>query len=188
LSGWYLDRDGHRVDVCFAAVQGPGRTTGSRFGVGDPVQAERMWTQMRERPDIVFAHEEDTFSKFGFPLHALGYRSHSVAQRTSPQASLDSRVTFTHMLTISQTAARAWHWPWGAPGGGNFRLPLLVLPVGFVADTLFWGAAILTMLLTPRFVRRYRRRRDGLCLECGYNLTGLPSDRCPECGHPFKTR
>jgi hypothetical protein len=30
--------------------------------------------------------------------------------------------------------------------------------------------------------RRYRRRKKGLCLECGYNLTGNTSGVCPECG------
>jgi predicted Zn-ribbon and HTH transcriptional regulator len=36
--------------------------------------------------------------------------------------------------------------------------------------------------------RRRRRRRyrltHGLCLTCGYNLTGNVSGRCPECGTP----
>ena len=31
-------------------------------------------------------------------------------------------------------------------------------------------------------VRRWRRRRRGRCLECGYNLTGNVSGVCPECG------
>jgi len=33
--------------------------------------------------------------------------------------------------------------------------------------------------------RRWRRRfrlTHGLCLTCGYNLTGNVSGRCPECG------
>ena len=31
-------------------------------------------------------------------------------------------------------------------------------------------------------LRRYRRRRKGLCLKCGYNLSGNISGVCPECG------
>jgi len=30
--------------------------------------------------------------------------------------------------------------------------------------------------------RRYMRREKGLCLKCGYNLTGNVSGICPECG------
>ncbi len=31
-------------------------------------------------------------------------------------------------------------------------------------------------------LRRHRRRKRGLCLKCGYNLTGNTSGICPECG------
>lgn len=31
-------------------------------------------------------------------------------------------------------------------------------------------------------VRRFRRRRRGLCVKCGYNLIGNTSGICPECG------
>jgi hypothetical protein len=35
-----------------------------------------------------------------------------------------------------------------------------------------------------RTCRTARRRRRGLCLHCGYDLTGNVSGRCPECGTP----
>ena len=31
-------------------------------------------------------------------------------------------------------------------------------------------------------LRRWRRRRKGLCIRCGYNLAGNVSRVCPECG------
>jgi hypothetical protein len=54
----------------------------------------------------------------------------------------------------------------------------------------WWALFPLLMILpTGAFVRgpmrRWRRRRRGLCVECGYNLTGLTEARCPECGRAF---
>jgi hypothetical protein len=34
-------------------------------------------------------------------------------------------------------------------------------------------------------LRRWRRRRRGLCHKCGYNLRGLTESRCPECSTEF---
>ncbi len=35
-------------------------------------------------------------------------------------------------------------------------------------------------------LRRYRRRRGGLCVKCGYDLHGNESGVCPECGTNLK--
>jgi len=44
---------------------------------------------------------------------------------------------------------------------------------------------------TAAFIRgpvlRWRRRRRGLCLKCGYDLTGNVSGVCPECGSELVT-
>ena len=42
--------------------------------------------------------------------------------------------------------------------------------------------------LAAREPLRKRRRRRGLCTECGYDLTGNASGKCPECGVPVSPR
>lgn len=43
-----------------------------------------------------------------------------------------------------------------------------------------WSCPLVCLIRGP--LRRLRRRRRGLCINCGYNLTGAPEPRCPECG------
>jgi len=45
---------------------------------------------------------------------------------------------------------------------------------------LFGVPASLAIAFSPK--RRWRRRRAGRCIYCGYNLTGNLSGVCPECG------
>lgn len=64
--------------------------------------------------------------------------------------------------TIRMFGVRTWIWP----------------PIA-----LFAAYPILTFA-RDRYSRRVRlcRKRNGQCLECGYDLTGLVEPRCPECG------
>ena len=57
----------------------------------------------------------------------------------------------------------------------------------------FWALVILlaiypTLAFACGPLRRHRRRKRGLCVRCGYNLTGLMEPRCPECGTEITPR
>lgn len=79
----------------------------------------------------------------------------------------------------------SWWWHYAE----NTRWPDMTLVTSRVTQILFpvWVLPPL-FLLYPGIVfirgpvRRWRRKRKGLCLKCGYDLTGLASPRCPECG------
>ena len=57
----------------------------------------------------------------------------------------------------------------------SFNMPLLIPTVGCTF--------MLALSFIP-FGRRRKRRRLGLCLNCGYDLRAS-KERCPECGHSF---
>ena len=59
-------------------------------------------------------------------------------------------------------------------------LPLGIIPLGTVLNTLVYAAAIWTIVILPRDVRLRRRLRRGQCVRCGYQLRDHGS--CPECG------
>jgi len=50
------------------------------------------------------------------------------------------------------------------------------------ASVPLWMPWVPTIVLTAFLIRAARRPRPGLCLACGYNLTGALSPTCPECG------
>ena len=86
-------------------------------------------------------------------------------------------------------------------GGGGFVLGTLLkswaLPnwlIGVFTSTICVTASLLGIQLFWRkplraYIRRELNQRGiPVCLHCGYNLTGLPELRCPECGQPFEAK
>ena len=49
------------------------------------------------------------------------------------------------------------------------------------------GVTVVALRYRPE-LDRWRRYFGGFCERCGYNLTGLPSDICPECGNEHAKR
>lgn len=70
--------------------------------------------------------------------------------------------------------------------GNDRALPYLPIFPGFLFSSLLYAAPWWLLLLTPGVVKRWRRRRRGRCIECGYELAGLAVEdgarTCPECG------
>ena len=62
------------------------------------------------------------------------------------------------------------------------HLPIKIVWFGFVVNSLFY-AGVLCLLMCGSFaLRRFMRRKRGLCVACGYELRGDFSAGCPECG------
>lgn len=69
------------------------------------------------------------------------------------------------------------------PGRDAVVLPLRPLWPGFALNTCFYAFLAWSLIRAPRTLRRWRRRRAGRCIACGYDLKGLAEDApCPECG------
>lgn len=71
--------------------------------------------------------------------------------------------------------------PTGTSGGQTVRFAVVVTPF-WIPPTFLAAYPIFALIRGP--LRRWRRRRRGLCLNCGYNLEGNMSGVCPECGDP----
>ena len=115
-----------------------------------------------------------------------------VESRTYIKRTRDYRVFAVETFVNRQT-------PYLEVGDQRFYGGYTILP-GLLANNLQWtyvqstivrvslGALFALFALYPALafirgpLRRWRRRKRGLCIHCGYNLTGLTEPRCPECG------
>ncbi len=65
---------------------------------------------------------------------------------------------------------------------GPYHTTWIVFPL-WVPNAGFVLACLIPIINGP--TRRWWRHHKGCCTECGYNLTGNRSHRCPECGSHF---
>ena len=84
-------------------------------------------------------------------------------------------------VPLSREVSRRWAfggvvYHFWAPGGVTF----IHIPV-WILVALFAAYPTIAVIRSPARRRRSRMKR-GLCLKCGYDLTGNESGVCPECG------
>lgn len=77
-----------------------------------------------------------------------------------------------------------WFWNVAYLGFGIPRLRVESAGGYFIFPMASFPTALLLFAII-RVVQR-RSQRPGFCARCGYNLTGLTSGRCPECGTPVR--
>lgn len=69
--------------------------------------------------------------------------------------------------------------------GKGYRTTEVAFPLSLSTIVL---ALCGTLPFTVSPVKRWRRKRNGCCVECGYNLSGNRSGRCPECGMQLRSQ
>lgn len=65
-------------------------------------------------------------------------------------------------------------------------LPLAIEPVGFIANSLICTAFLFMLYSGQKSVRRWYRNIRDYCPYCNYDLAGIESIVCPECGANIK--
>jgi hypothetical protein len=99
-------------------------------------------------------------------------------------------------VCVARQGTRSWYGAVPLPGralsyagGRTEALPILLLWPGFLVNTLLYAivvsliVAVFKRLVTNvRAMRDFCRRLDWQCGSCGYDLKGLDTEVCPECG------
>jgi hypothetical protein len=135
------------------------------FGAVLPIRPPQL---MREPNDAVFGV---TAYQSGWPCHAcVRYVAHD---------GTESKPTQVNLGFLREGLPGPFQLQWSNQPNRN-RLPILPLWPGFAINTLFYGALAFAAMAGVSAIRRRRRFKRGLCMQCAYPLTG--GDICPECG------
>ena len=124
------------------------------------------------------------FSKNGFLLFAHHYCPvcQQYGGNHTPQCEVERRdYDFLYGPPPAETDVRIGGLRWKVTMIPSSRGYSLRLPT-WIPVVLFAAYPAITFIRGP--FRRYRRSKKGLCLRCGYNLTGNVSGVCSECGMP----
>lgn len=113
-----------------------------------------------------------TYTITGWPFHSFwGAETERWGDETPERFTDDGMLRF-------ETTAFQRH-----PRPRTIRLPLHIDWLPFTGNILAHAAFWSLLVLAPSALRRWRRKRQGECLVCGYDRSATPpTSVCPECG------
>jgi hypothetical protein len=129
-------------------------------------------------------------NRYGWPRKSLATWGTSEEHELSAMVVGPSGIKWTRTPVGAPVPGRL-HAAWVLPFeyGSKLALPLRPAFPGFGFNTVFYGALAWMVVRGPVLLQRWRRRRTGRCIRCGYNLAGLPpATPCPECGHQTRAQ
>lgn len=106
------------------------------------------------------------------------------------EGNIELAYAYKSFSTAPRRGITRWLGPFGVfrvgsgSSYGRWRYYVLIVPLWMVVAALFIPSSI---YLKRELVQR-RRAKRGLCVGCGYSLTGLAEARCPECGRALAPR
>jgi hypothetical protein len=129
-------------------------------------------------PDY-FAYEEGCEHATGWPCKALWYTLESGTTssiRGGIALPLPKAPAPINGLPAILRGGGWWHWY------DQRALPFQPIWAGLLIDSLFWSMCLFGVCKLASLALSVRRRGAGRCISCGYDLRGISTGKCPECG------
>lgn len=129
-----------------------------------------------------FADIADPVAGFGFGTLSYGYPMKAMwAGTIYTTGKMPEQIGWFHPKHIDI------RMPVVAGGTHSPRLPYRIHPAGFLVNTALYASVWVALLGAPlALLGVWRKRRRGLCPRCAYDLAGVASERCPECGRVIR--
>jgi hypothetical protein len=113
---------------------------------------------------------------------APGFPEELSITRTSRTEAEDIRKLYANLARPISTRIP---WAYGIKTNSSWGAGTMIILPFWTMIALFASYPTIAFIRGP--LRRWRRKKNGLCIECGYDLTGNESGICPECGSKVST-